>query len=416
VARKKILYLYQYFRHPGEPGGTRAYWISKELISCGYDVTMITQRNSFNKENKDAKFIERKDIDGINVLYIRNSFANEMGVLRKIISFLSFMVVSTWLGLKQKDISLVISTSTPLSIGFPALILKFLKGVRYVFEVRDLWPEGPVQEGLIRNKRFIGFLKWFEKKVYRNAIHVVALSPGMADGVIKYIPAERVSIISNMAKIDKFWPREASVEICRTFKLDENSFKAIHFGQMGMSNDLHYIVDAAKLCLEAGYTDIEFIFMGSGKVKEEIRKRVAEEKLTNIRIIDRQPMKMVSEIVNLSDVSLVTFANLPILYTNSPNKLFDSLSAGKPIIVNSAGWTKTMVEENQCGLFVEPGNPADLVSKILLLKNDHVLRATMGQNARILAEQKYDKSILCAEYVRLVDRLIDNQHVNINKA
>lgn len=406
MGQKKILYIFQYFRHPGEPGGTRAYWIAQEFIKSGYSITLITQKNSFNPEYRDAKPLERVNIDGIDVIYIKNSYANTMSLSRRFLSFLMFMFKAVYYGLKEKNIDLLMTSSTPLSVGFPALVIKKLKRIPLLFEVRDLWPEVPIQMKIIKNTALIRFLRWFEKTIYRNSVHVVALSPGMAEGVEKYIPGERVSVIPNMAKIDKFWSRKPDVGLCKTFGLSEHSFKAIHFGQMGISNDLHYIVNAAKRCVETGNGDIEFIFMGSGKIKEEIRKRAITEGIPNIRIIDRQPMNMVSEIVNLCDVSLVTFTDLPILYTNSPNKLFDSLSAGKPLIVNSAGWTKDMVEQNHCGFFVNPAAPSDLADKLVILKNDRQLLAEMGGNARRLAEEKYDKSILCNEYVKLVDRLM----------
>ena len=78
-------------------------------------------------------------------------------------------------------------------------------------------------------------------------------------------------------------------------------------------------------------------------------------------------MRIFSEVVNCCDASMTSFLDLPILYTNSPNKLFDSLSAGKPIIVNSAGWTKDLVENENCGFYVDPNNPEDFALAEALL-------------------------------------------------
>ena len=98
-------------------------------------------------------------------------------------------------------------------------------------------------------------------------------------------------------------------------------------------------------------------------------------------------------------MSIVSFKDLPILYTNSPNKLFDSLSAGKPIIVNSAGWTKRLVEENSCGYYVNPNKPSELADKILFLQSHPEVLKQQGLASRRLAETKYDKSILCKQFV-----------------
>lgn len=119
-------------------------------------------------------------------------------------------------------------------------------------------------------------------------------------------------------------------------------------------------------------------------------------------------LEELSEIVNLCDISLVTFADIPILATNSPNKLFDSLSAGKPIIVNSPGWTRDLVEDHNCGFFVDPKSPQDLASKILYLQKQPEVCKEMGLNSRKLAETKYDKSILCKKFVDVVESLQPN--------
>src|SRR5690606_21458717 len=142
---------------------------------------------------------------------------------------------------------------------------------------------------------------------------------------------------------------------------------------------------------------------GGGSTEKQLIEKCRQHQLSNVKFLGKFPMKDTSEIVNLSDVSMVSFKDLPILYTNSPNKLFDSLSAGKPIIVNSAGWTKDMVEEHNCGYYVNPNKPQELVEKILFLKEHPEVVIEMGQNSRTLAETVYDKSILCKQFVETVE-------------
>ena len=138
-------------------------------------------------------------------------------------------------------------------------------------------------------------------------------------------------------------------------------------------------------------------------MEKVLKQSAREEGLKNMHFYGNIAMNKLSEIVNFCDVSLVTFSNLPILATNSPNKLFDSLSAGKPIIVNSPGWTKDLVRSVKCGLFVRPENHDELVESILTLKNNPDLAKQMGENSRALAENKYDKSILCAQFAEVIE-------------
>ena len=394
----KILYIHQYFHTPNDPGGTRSYWISQELIKNGHKVTMLTTSSKIESK------IKKVNIDGIDVIYLKVPYSQYMSIFKRLLSFLNFMLRSTWIALREKDVDLVIATSTPLTIGFPALVVKKIKKIPFLFEVRDLWPEVPIQMGGLNNKLLINLALWFEKTIYKNAMHVIALSPGMMEGVIKRdINPEKVSMIPNMSKIDAFWSRDKDVTLINKFNLKNDSFKVVYFGAMGLANGMDYIINAIIHLKEIA--KIEFIFMGGGATEPIIKEKCENLGIKNAHFLGGFALKGLSEIVNLCDVSLVTFANLPILATNSPNKLFDSLSAGKPVIVNSAGWTKDLVEQHKCGLFVNPEEPKDLADKIMYLKENPLICEEMGSSARVLAEIKYDKSILCKEFLAVVASL-----------
>jgi glycosyltransferase involved in cell wall biosynthesis len=398
-----ILYIHQYFITPQEPGGTRSYWLAQELIKNGHKVTMITSSTKFAEEIKEI------NVDGIEVIYLKEDYDQNMSITRRLKAFLKFMYKSSRIGLKQKNIDLVIATSTPLTIGIPALVLKWFKKKPFVFEVRDLWPEVPIQMGAIKNKWLIKATRSLEKLIYKNANHVIALSPGMQDGVLKYLPIDKTSMIPNMAKMDEFWPREKNYLLVEELGLKKDSFKVVHFGSLGLANGAHTIIESAILLKD--HKDVQFLFVGGGSTEENLIDQVNKNHLDNVIFLGKFPMKDVSEIVNFSDVSMISFLDLPILYTNSPNKLFDSLSAGKPIIVNSAGWTKSIAEDFHCGYYINPKKPQELVDKILFLKSNPDITTEMGINARNLAEKVYDKSILCKQFVKVIENV---SHV-INK-
>ena len=394
----KFLYIHQYFITPSEPGGTRSYWVSKKLIEHGHQVVVVTASSSIDT------IFESRFIDGIEVNYIKVNYNQSMSIFRRLLSFIRFMLYSTRFALKLKEIDLVLATSTPLTVGFPALVLKVFKGIPFVFEVRDLWPEVPIQMGGLKNPIVREMAIWFERIIYKHAQHIVGLSPGMVDGVTKFQPAHKVSMIPNMAKIDEFWPRERNENLRESLGLRKSSFKVIHFGSLGLANDGMSIIRAAELL--ATDQSIEFVFIGGGSKEDELKGYCLEKRMKNVFFLGKFSMNKTSEIVNFCDVSMVSFKNIPILFTNSPNKLFDSMSAGKPIIVNSAGWTKDLVQDAKCGFYVNPQNPEELVSTIKKLQKDSELCQEFGKNSRRLAEEKYDKSILCKQYLDLLQTLV----------
>lgn len=399
----KILYIHQYFKTPNEPGGTRSYWISKELIKRGHHVVMVASTNKNHPEEK----VEM--IDGIEVHYVKNDYNNYMSKIQKVQSFLRFMRKSIKEASKVNDADIVFATSTPLTVGAVALKLKKSKGFKYVFEVRDLWPEFPIQIGAIKNSLIIKALRAFERKIYDKSEHVVALSPGMKDGVIAAgTPESKVSMIPNMSKPDEFYPHEPNLEIARQFGIDTKDFNIIHFGSMGPANGLNYIIETAKLSQDQGLCDVKFIFMGDGATQPILKQKVEEYGLTNVKFLGNHKMSVVSEVVNLCDISMTSFKNLPILATNSPNKLFDSLSAGKPIVVNSAGWTKVLAEKEKCGFFVDPENPQDFVNKIKRYKDNKEILEEWGKNARKLSETTFDKAILSSKVADVIESAVNS--------
>ena len=393
-----ILYIHQYFRTPEEPGGNRSYWIARELVRRGHQVTMITATST---KYPDAGVV---DHEGIRTVYVKNDYSNYMSAPRKILSFVNFVRLAIRAGKAQKDVDLVFATSTPLTVGYIALRLKKSRHWPFVFEVRDLWPRFPIEVGAIRNKLAIRLLKSLERKIYQQSEFVVALSPGMQEGVIEAgTPAGKTAMIPNMSKPDAFFPHDPDPAIVAEFGLDLSKFNVIHFGSMGRANGLEYIIRAAKVLQERGDKDVAFWFMGDGATEPVIRRMSEEWGLENVRFLGRHKMSVVAEVVNCASASITTFRNLPVLQTNSPNKLFDSLAAGKPIIVNSAGWTKDLCEKEYCGCFVDPENPADLADRLQAIKDDQPLLEAWGRNARRLAVEVFNQSLLAGKVADVLE-------------
>ena len=397
----KILYIHQYFSTPKQSSALRSYNISMAMLKAGHQVTMVTASNDPN-----AKSVSRCNEDGIDVIYVNNPYSQYFSKIKKVWSFVKFVYKSIKVASKEKDVDIVYATSTPLTIGFVALFLYWYKGWRYVFEVRDLWPEFPIQVGAIRNKAMIWILRKLEKKIYDKAEHVVALSPGMAEGVLKTgQPQSKVSMIPNMSKPDAVFPHDVPEDAWAKYGIDPTKFNICHVGSMGVANGLTYITDAAEILKQKGINDIHFIMVGDGATKPMLTKIVDEKGLDNVRFIGKFGFYDIKEILNCCDMSITCFKNLPILYTNSPNKLFDSLAAALPIIVNSAGWTKDLVEREDCGFYAEVDNPKDLADKLICYKDDKETLKRWGQNARRLSETTYSRKILSQKVVDVVSSL-----------
>ena len=397
----KILYIHQYFKTPLQSGSTRSYWISKALIEKGHEVTVIS--GTTNKNQKPGNFYHEK----IKVKYFYTFYNQKMSVLRRAFAFFRFTIQAiNYIILNGRKFDLIYATSTPLTTGIPALFAKYFLNKPFVFEVRDVWPEVPIQMGAIRNQVLIVLLKKLESLIYRCSSLIITLSPDMTELVKQNTnkDSNRIHTISNMSKIDLFWKRKIDKSITDKYKLDNNAFKVVYFGAIGRSNGL---MDAIKLfeLYSKKYKaskKIQFIIIGNGSEFDTLKKYSDHLNYLNIKLIAGKPLNVVSELVNSCDASLISFLNIPILNSNSPNKLFDSLSAELPIIVNSEGWTKSLVEKYQCGVYYKYG---DFISFEAALNQLQIKRnqKKFSKNARELALTKFDKSILCEKVCNLIE-------------
>jgi glycosyltransferase involved in cell wall biosynthesis len=242
-----------------------------------------------------------------------------------------------------------------------------------------------------------------ERFVYRRAAHVVALSPGMRKGVIAGgKPAEEVSLIPNASDLELFSPEVDGAGVRERLGLGQR-FVCTYFGTMGEANDLTQVIDAAALLRDRGEEGVAFVLHGDGKRRPELERRAAG--LDSVVFSDPIPDKhAIAEIAAASNACMTIYKDVPILYTCSPNKLFDTFAAGRAAIVNTPGWLTELVEQNEAGVAVRPADPADLADKVAFLRDKPELVRRYGENARRLAESDFDRDRLAAQLEQVLER------------
>ena len=389
----KILYVHQYFKTPQEGGAIRSYYLAKGLVEHGFEVEMVTTHN--------APGYLKQNIEGITVHYLPVKYTNEMGAIQRILSFMRFVWKAKRQIKKLKGFDIAYVTSTPLTVGLIGLWLKRKRKVPFLFEVRDLWPTAPIELGAVK----WGFLKkWLyslEAKIYKGADKIVALSPGMRDWIKKVVPDKEVYMIPNMADC-QFFKNEIKDPKLVEFYHARNPFVITYLGSIGPANHLEYFLEIAGLCQQEKI-NIQFKIVGNGGRLSHIKLSSYLQKLTNVEFIPHQNKEGVKDILNISDATYVCFANIPVLATNSPNKLFDSLASGKLTIVNTPGWTKELVEKYQCGFYADPLNPQDFVARIRPFLEQRDLLERHKKNARSIAEQHYSKRLQVQKLVSILN-------------
>jgi glycosyltransferase involved in cell wall biosynthesis len=392
---KNILYLHQYFNTNKNKGGTRSFEFSKELINNGYKVYMISGNN-----------IKRKDIEPLhNFKYFttNTNYSNTMTYLRRIFLFLNFIIKSIIIGIKFKDIDIVFATSTPITIAIPGYLLSRFHKAKFIFEVRDVWPDIPIELGVIKNKLLINILKKFELFIYKRANHIIVASVGMLSNLTKKgIDNKKITVITNMANIEFF--DSIHINRCKERKklgLDEDDFICIHPGTMGFVNGVDYILDVAKDILIYD-NKIIFLLIGEGKYKNSLIERKNKENIVNVFFLNSMPKESVIKVIKSSDLGIMLVKNYKILEDNSANKFFDFLAAGLPILINYSGWQKKDLEVNNVGFSCSPIDYKEMVNKILYLKSNTEIYKKMSKNSKELGKKKYSRRICCNKFIQVV--------------
>jgi glycosyltransferase involved in cell wall biosynthesis len=376
----QILYLHQFFITRAGVGGTRSYEFARRFVARGHRVRMVTAGEGSSS------------VDGIDVVGVPGAYSDYMSATAasdrdRMVAFGRFAAGATAAALRGPRPDVIYATSPPLTIAAPALAAAARWRAPLVFEVRDLWPEAPIQMGALDNPRVQRQARSLEGRAYRRARRVIALSPGIRDGVIATgVPAGKVVMVPNSSDLDLFRPSPPP---------SDDRFVVSYFGTMGEANDLTPAIEAARLL-----PDMSFVLMGDGKRRADLERTAPP----NVSFPGPAASKEeVAELAARSGACLTLFKDVPVLATNSPNKLFDTFAAGRPAIVNMDGWMRQLVEDNDAGLYVR--DAADLAQKLAWLRAHPEEVERMGRNGRELAEREFDRDLLAGRVLDVLEEV-----------
>jgi len=396
----KILYFYQYFSTPKGSWGTRVYEFAREWVEHGHEVTVVTSVYS-KSDLKAEKFIEDQVIDGIKLKVINIKIDNKQNVLKRIWTFFQYSFFSVWYAMTLPA-DVVIASSGPITVGIPGLLARIIRRKKLVFETRDLWPEGAIELGIIRNKWIIKLAYGFEKMCYRHAQLIVALSPGMKSYIEKKSGHSKVISVTNAANIELFnTPKQFKALVPALKPLNY----AIYTGNIGKVNNSYLLLQAARWIKAHNIKDLYILIVGDGQLRDELVRTKETESLDSLLIHGLIPKTELVSLIQHAIASLVPLQNSPVLDTSSPNKFFESLAAGTPVIQNTQGWMKDFLEENEVGYTIRHDDAAGLVDHLILLRDEPILYKKMAEKAREIAKKEFDKNVLAKQFRLELEKL-----------
>jgi len=405
-----ILIIHQAFASLNEPGGTRHHEFARLLSAHGHQVTVIASPVSYitgaPTPPSPPPFSQNmggaKGGGGVKILRASVYSAHHKSFAHRVIAFVSFMASSFWLGLGVKNVDLVWGTSPPIFQGVTAWALARLKGAKFLFEVRDLWPQFAIAVGVLTNPILIRMSEWLERFLYRHADRVMVNSPGFREHV-EVRGAKRVELVPNGSDPSMFDPADKGISFRQSNHLEER-FVALYAGAHGMSNDLGAVLEVAKM-LEG--TDVQIVLLGDGKEKANLQVQAEEMRLTNVTFASSVPKSEMPGALAAADACIAILKPLEEYKTTYPNKVFDYMAAGRPVALSIDGVIREVVESAGCGIFAEPGNPSALANAIRTLATDKEKAREIGLKGRAYLEEHFSRAAIGEKLLNLLDEMVD---------
>lgn len=396
----KVIYFHQHFSTPKGSAGIRSYEMARRLLARGHEVTMVCGSYGGGETGLGQPFVDgqrRGVVDGIDIIEFDLAYSNADGLVKRALTFAKFALRSIGLAFTEKY-DVLFATTTPLTAGIPGIFARWLRGKPFVFEVRDLWPELPRAMGVIRNPLVLGAMSMLEWASYRSAQRLIGLSPGIVEGIAhRGVPRDRIALVPNGCDLDIF---AGEVQGWRPAQVRPGDLLAVFAGTHGMANGLDAVLDAAAALKRRGRDDIKLLLIGQGRLKPGLQARAQREGLDNVVFHEPVNKARLAGLMAETDVGLQILANVPAFYYGtSPNKFFDYIAAGLPVLNNYPGWLAEMITEHRCGFAVPPDNAEAFADALEQAASDRSALKAMGVRGRVLAEKEFNRTLLADRWV-----------------
>lgn len=401
----KLLYIHQYFSTPCGSTGTRSYEFARRLVARGHDVTILCSASSGSITGLSGRYrfgYRTGLVEGFQVIELYGHYSNKLSRLGRFAEFIRFVLFSTVYSLLGPRKDLIFSTSPPLTVAFPALAASWLRKTPFVFEVRDSWPDILVEMGVLRNKSVLALAKKLELQSYQNSHALVALAPGVWQQLKREEKlAHKVYFVPNGCDVDLFRPSGA--EYPHSFSPDK-PMKVVYSGSHGLANGLDFVLHVAQSLQEMGIANIRFVLIGDGKEKERLRRITSTSGLVNIEFQAPLPKNKLAQVLPRMSIGMQILSSTKGFQEGtSPNKFFDYLASGLPVITNYEGWVSGLVTDAGCGWVA--GTEKEFARKLVDLSANPGALALASIESRKLAVESFQRADLAATFCQILEEV-----------
>ena len=403
-----LLFITDNFPPETNAAAIRTYAHAREWVKMGHTVTIVTGAPNFPTgkvfEGYQNKFFQRENLEGIRVVRVWTYITANVGTVKRMIDFASFMVTATFAGFFVKKPDIIIATTPQFLTSITGWVLARLKRRPFVLELRDLWPESIAAVGVFQGKRLYKTLEWVARFIYHQADVIISVTHSFKRILIDMgIRGDKIHIITNGVHPDIMVSPQKREEIRSQYGIPRNAFLVGYVGTFGLAHSLATILNVARLTMAD--PSIQYVLMGDGAEKVQLIKKSQSEGLSNVRFIVRKYHKRAIEVLSALDVALVLLRDTPLFESVIPSKLLEAMAQGKSVILGARGESLSIVNEHLCGIGIRPENIVDLSAAIRKLQADRSACEIMGANGKRAIKEKYDRVALARTMIGIIQEL-----------
>jgi glycosyltransferase involved in cell wall biosynthesis len=385
--------------------------LAEDLVGrFGCRVTVVAGRalNASEAQVRTWKPVTLEMRNGVEIVRANGTCFSPRRVAGRASNYLTYFISALAASFRVGRPDLVVSLTDPPIVGLSALFAARRAGARFVYLCEDVFPEVAVLLEDFHNPVVNWTLDRVNRSLIARADAVVALGDRMRERLIegKGAAPGRIHVIHNWADCAAITPGLRHNAFAREHGL-LNRFVVMHSGNVGLSQNLEVIVEAAARLRSR--EEIVFLIVGDGSLKPSLEGAVRERGLANVRFLPYQPKERLHESFATADVFLVSLKDGLEGYI-VPSKLYGILAAGRPYIaaVNASCEVATLAAEHGCGVPATPGDPVDLAEQIAALSDDPLRARQMGACAR-RAAMRFDRQVAVRSYYDLFARLLERR-------
>jgi glycosyltransferase involved in cell wall biosynthesis len=403
----RVLYIHQYFVTPAGYGGTRSYELARRLVAAGHQVTLITSSAFFGSDLPSSHNWSYCEVAGINIHVVHIPYSNRMSYSQRMKAFVEFATKAS-LHARSQPADVVFASSTPLTIAIPGIYAAKCQNKPLVLEIRDLWPQLPIDIGVLRGRLPIKVAYLLERVAYASSKHIIALSPGMRDSIVETgYPHDQITVIPNGCDLELFKVEEArGMAFRQQFEWLSDRPLVVYTGTLGAVNQVEYLAHVASYvyCIDP---EIRFLVVGDGMQREFVETQASKLGVLNHNFFMLAPIpkQQVPDVLSAATVTTSLFMPIQTMWSNSANKFFDGLAAGCPVALNYGGWQADLIEDTGAGIILPSTDYGKAAAMLVAFIRDAEKLTRARTAAYRLATDRFSRDALAKQLENVLVRV-----------